>query len=264
MQLANRGNRQLWTVLGLLLLAVIAFGVMSSQALSGGSHAAPASPSPAAASATAAASESPAGAQNGQNLAGSPAAKPFLADYQDPQAQPEPNGFLTVLGLLIKLAFVVGLIYLSILGLRHFTQRGRAAFLGGSAINVIEKTPLAQNRELYLIDVADKVLLLGATGSSIALLTEITDAAAIEELRNKPQPSLPSAEPFLAYLKRLTQVGPRGQGPEPVEVLLAEASERDGQQSPAAPLPLSDFLERIEHHKQRIQASAMALSEVEQ
>src|SRR5581483_4650035 len=127
----------------------------------------------------------------------------FLAQYQDPQASPAPNGFLTIAGLLFKLAIVLGLIYLTILGLRYFSNRGRAAFMGGSSINVLEKTALAQNRELYLVDVADRVLLLGATTTNISVLTEITDEAALEDLRTKPQPSLPSAEPFLSYLKNV-------------------------------------------------------------
>jgi flagellar protein FliO/FliZ len=169
--------------------------------------------------------------------------KPFLSEYQDPQPQTAPNTLMTIVGLVVKLAVVIGLIYLTILGLRYFGSRGRKVFLGGgSAINVIEKTALAQNRELYLIDVADKVLLLGATASGISVLTEITDPDSIDELRTKPQPSLPSAEPFLSYLKN---VG------EKVGTEVANVS----------PVKPADVLKRIEDHKERIRARTASLQE---
>jgi flagellar biosynthetic protein FliO len=178
-------NRLLWVVLGVVFVAMLGMGAVTSQM---SSQATP-RPSPQASVSASAEAE-----------ASRPSA-PFLTEYKDPQPQAAPNTLMTVVGLIVKLAVVIGLIYLTILGLRYFSNRGRRAFLGSNAINVLEKTALAQNRELYLIDVADKVLLLGATANSITVLTEITDPEALEELRAKPQPALPSAEPFLTYLK---------------------------------------------------------------
>jgi hypothetical protein len=85
-------------------------------------------------------------------------------------------------------------------------------------------------------------LLLGATANNISVLTEITDAEAIEGLRNKPQPSLPSAEPFLAYLKN---VG------EKVGTEVANVT----------PLRPADLLKRIEAHKERIRERTASLQE---
>ncbi len=227
-----QSNRLLWVVLGVVFVAMLGFSAVSSQL---------SSPTAVPAASTAAGASPRASAQ--ADAAQSAVPKPFLAEYQDPQPQSTPSTLLTVVGLVIKLGIVIGLIYLTILGLRYFGNRGRKALLGGSSINVIERTALAQNRELYLIDVADKVLLLGATANNISVLTEITDPEAIEGLRTTAQPALPSAEPFLSYLKN---VG------EKVGSEVANVN----------PLRPADVLKRIEGHKERIRARTAALQDV--
>jgi len=246
------GNRFLWVVLGIVLVGVLGLGAISSQ-MSGGPSAAQSFTSPAASTSaqpSASASSTQNSALGTQNSA---PAKPFLSDYQDPQPQAAPNGFLAILSLAFKLGIVVALIYLTVLGLRYFSNRTRNAVLGSSAINVLEKTPLAQNRELYLVDVADRVLLLGATTTSIAMLTEITDPGALEELRNRPQPSLPSAEPFLNYLKKF------GENARPIAVEMASAAAN----RPSELLKPADLLRRIDDHKRRVKESTLALQEGE-
>jgi flagellar biogenesis protein FliO len=215
-------NRLLWVVLGVVFVAMLGFGAVSTQLSS--PRAVPAASTTPAASAQSA-------AQADTSLAAP--RKPFLSEYQDPQPQTAPNTLMTIVGLVVKLAVVIGLIYLTILGLRYFGSRGRKVFLGGGS---------AINGELYLIDVADKVLLLGATASGISVLTEITDPDSIDELRTKPQPSLPSAEPFLSYLKN---VG------EKVGTEVANVS----------PVKPADVLKRIEDHKERIRARTASLQE---
>ena len=222
-------NRLLMAILGVVFVAMLGFGAISSQI-----------------SATRAASQPAASPQATATVSTSPQAsstpKPYLSDYQDPQPQAEPNTALTVVGLIVKLGVVIALIYLITLALRYFGNRGRRVFLGESSINVLEKTSLAQNRELYLVDVAEKVLLLGATANSISVLTEITDPSALEEVRNKPQPSLPSAEPFLAYLKTM--------------------GEKVGSEvASVTPLRPAELLKRIEGHKDRIRESTASLQE---
>jgi flagellar biosynthetic protein FliO len=230
-------NRFLWVVLGVVLLAVLGVGALSSQI---------------AASPVAGANQ-PAASATAQP-AGTPAAgASFLAQYQDPQAEPAPNTFMTVASLLFKLAIVLGLIYLTILGLRYFGNRSRGVFMGNNAISVLEKTSLAQNRELYLIDVADRVLLLGATTTNISVLTEITDSEAIEELRTKPQPALPSAEPFLTYLKHV------GDKVRPIAAEVANTAAT----APRELLKPADLVRRIEEHKLRLQERTASLQSAE-
>src|SRR5579883_3041757 len=138
-------NRLIWVVLGVVFVAMIGAGAVSSQLSSSPKAAAAATPTAAASpvtpgSATAVDAQHPA-------LSTQHSDKPFLADYQDPQPQAQPTTVWTIVGLIVKLAIVIGLIYLCILGLRFFGNRGRKVFMGDSAINVLEKTALAQNRE---------------------------------------------------------------------------------------------------------------------
>ncbi|MDE3077291.1 MAG: FliO/MopB family protein, partial [Chloroflexota bacterium] len=125
----------------------------------------------------------------------------FSVAYQDPQVQPAPNGLATILNLLLKLAIVIGLIYGTVWVLRFLNQRSTKSLLGERLVTVLETTRLAANRDLYLVDLADRVLLLGSAGSSLNLLTEITEADALDAIRNRPQAALPSADAFLGYLR---------------------------------------------------------------
>lgn len=234
---ALAGNRVLWIVLGVALVAMLGFSAISSQQPAGGSR------TSTSAQASASAAPTASGAQDA-------ASTPFLAEYQDPQVQPAPNGILTIVGLLFKLAIVLGLIYLTVLGLRFFSNKGRVGLPGSGAINVLEKTALAQNRELYLIDVADKVLLLGATANNISVLSEITDEEAIEELRTRPQPALPSAEPFLTYLKNV------GEKVRPIAAEVVASGPREL-------LKPADLVRRIEEHQRRLRASTASFQESE-
>jgi hypothetical protein len=172
------GNRLLWIVLGVALVAMLGFGAISTQS-NGGSH--PAASAPASASSQTAASSLAAGAtQDG--------AKPFLTEYQDPQVQPAPNGVLT--------------------------------------------------------------MLLGATANQINVLSEITDVDAVEELRTRPQPALPAAEPFLAYLKSV------GDKVRPIAAEVAATAT-----TPRELLKPADIVKRIEDHRRRLQESTVALQE---
>ena len=245
-----KGNRFLWVVLGVVLVAILGLGALSNQVSGGptvGQALASQSAHPAAASAA------PAGASASVQPAASAAGSSFLPAYQDPQPASAPNNAGTIFDLLWKLALVLGLIYATVVGLRWFGNRTRRAVMGDSSINVLEKTPLAQNKELYLIDVADRVLLLGATSTSMNLLTEITDPAAVEELRNRQPAGLPSAEPFLNYLKKV------GEHAQPIAAGVAAAATS----KPSELLKPADLLRRIEEHKLRLKESTLALQESE-
>jgi flagellar biogenesis protein FliO len=245
---AAAGNRLLWVVLGVALVAMLGFSALSSQQQPAiKAQALSSQPTAAAAQGTDSAHTSAPDAQHPTSGTQDPSSRPFMVEYQDPQVQPAPNGILTVAGLIFKLAIVLGLIYLTVLGLRFVSNRGRAGLPSSGAITVLDKTALSQNRELYVIDVADKVLVLGATANSISVLSEITDAEAVEELRTRPQEAIPAAEPFLAYLK---SVG------EKVRPIAAEVAS-----SPRELLKPADLVKRIEEHRRRLQASTASLQD---
>jgi flagellar biosynthetic protein FliO len=101
--------------------------------------------------------------------------------------------------LVVKLGLVVGLIYVTVWLLRAYVGRARPGAAGSSArIDVLEATALAPGRSLYLVEVADRVLVVGATAGSLATLAEITDPEAIGRLRSRPaepHPAPPAGYP---------------------------------------------------------------------
>jgi flagellar biosynthetic protein FliO len=89
----------------------------------------------------------------------------------------------------LKLAVVLGLIYVVVAGLR-WLQRHRLNAAGqGVAIRVIETIGLAPGRSLHLVEVGHKTLLIGATDHQLSLLTDLS---------TPPPEALAEAAPVLA------------------------------------------------------------------
>jgi flagellar biosynthetic protein FliO len=100
----------------------------------------------------------------------------------------EESGLLTALDLGAKLLLVLVLIWTCALLLR--AMQARATVSGRRrSVEVLEVTPLAQNRTLYLVQVGDQTLLLGATPTQITTLTRLdlspAFAAALERAREE-------------------------------------------------------------------------------
>ncbi len=79
--------------------------------------------------------------------------------------------------VVLKLALVLALVYVSMVGLRWLKKGKSHNLAGGATINVLETTGLAPGRSLHLVVVGEKTLLLGATDTHISLLAELPDAA---------------------------------------------------------------------------------------
>jgi flagellar biosynthetic protein FliO len=89
--------------------------------------------------------------------------------------------------LVVKLGLVIGLIYLTMWALRTYVMgpqaRRRISSRLNGKIDVLDTTTLAPNRTLYLVEVADRVLVLGATGTNLNTLAEIREPEAIDLLK---------------------------------------------------------------------------------
>lgn len=101
----------------------------------------------------------------------------------------------TALALTVKVGIVAALLGGSLWLLRRYA--GVSARAGGrsGAVYVADTIPLAQGRALYVLDVGDRALVIGATAQQIALVGEVTDAATLEKLRTPPErPAWPLAD----------------------------------------------------------------------
>jgi flagellar protein FliO/FliZ len=105
--------------------------------------------------------------------------------YQNPAANATPSTFSTVsyiFSLLFTFAIVVGLAYFTS---KYLAQRWSPAQPGKNNMLIRDVITLGPNKALYLVDVDNKVLLLGATDHNIACLRECTDEQFIAQLRAK-------------------------------------------------------------------------------
>jgi flagellar biogenesis protein FliO len=126
----------------------------------------------------------------------------FWTDY-DPQAglfgnapadPPEPL-WQTATGLILKLGLVLGLVYVSMAGLRWLKQNKVNGLGSSHTIRVLETTGLGPNQALHLVVVGEKTLLIGATPQHLALISELADISV-----PLPAETLPQATEFEAVL----------------------------------------------------------------
>jgi flagellar biosynthetic protein FliO len=131
----------------------------------------------------------------------------YIRDYAElTSATASQPWWALTFDLVVKLGLVVGLIYVTMWVLRTYLGRNRAGPAGSNArIDVIEAAALAPGRSLYLIDVADRILVVGATSGSLATLAEITEPGAIERLRRRP----PEAELTGSFAEQLRAISER-------------------------------------------------------
>ncbi len=132
---------------------------------------------------------------------------PALASAGD--APGEPSIAFLALRTIASLALVVGLLF----ALRHLLKRVPAAALrrsrGGEHLALRGRLDLGARREVRLVEVRDRLLVLGISGESMTLLAdfEAVPAAAAEtgEAAASRAPEGESPLPaFAAFLQRLT------------------------------------------------------------
>lgn len=80
--------------------------------------------------------------------------------------------------LALKLAVVISLVYIVLIGLRWLQKGNSTQASNGTTIRILESINLAPNRVLHLVIVGEKMLLIGATDQQVSLLTELADTKA--------------------------------------------------------------------------------------
>ncbi|MFW6108486.1 MAG: FliO/MopB family protein [bacterium] len=109
--------------------------------------------------------------------------------YDEP-GPPQPPGLAALAGRTIgSLAVVIGLIFVTGLVLRRYMSGGKAPTTSRKVSELVEVTPLGSKRYLYLIRVADRLLVVGAGGDGLSLLSEIRDPEVLAQVASLPRRS---------------------------------------------------------------------------
>ncbi|MEK7275680.1 MAG: flagellar biosynthetic protein FliO [Candidatus Desantisbacteria bacterium] len=108
--------------------------------------------------------------------------------------------FLTVIAKTIFALIIIGLL---IIGLLKFFFKDRATlFSGVKCINTLATHPLSPNKYIQLIEINNRIIILGITDSNINLLCEITDRDDIDLI--KLQCSSEPQSTALSFIDHLT------------------------------------------------------------
>lgn len=116
--------------------------------------------------------------------------------------QPLPGFFSTLVRLVLALGITIGLIYLTVWGLKVLWEK--RGFPGphedGKPMKVLSSLYLAPRKTLYLVEVGRRVLVVGGGQQEIHRIDVITDPAEIEAIRKDSQQGFP--ELFGRFLKK--------------------------------------------------------------
>jgi len=103
------------------------------------------------------------------------------SEKKAPEQKPVPV-YKTAFGLIFKLALVLGLMYLTILGLKKFTNLKTPAARPGQHIRVLENSMLAANRSLHIVEIGSRKIVLGSTPNQVSMIAELPE----ESQQDKP------------------------------------------------------------------------------
>lgn len=139
------------------------------------------------------------------------------AELENPVSAQSDGWWRDGIDVLAKLLVVLGVLYLSLRALRYLNRKSRATGTLDSPIKMLHSTTLAQHQNLYLVEIAGRVLLLGGTSNQLGLLTEISDPEGLALLQASSVPAAPGMS-FSGYLERLLKSSRTEPAPEPVKV----------------------------------------------
>jgi len=119
------------------------------------------------------------------------------ADKPDAQTEEAPV-YVTLARFGLSLALVLGLAYVTILGLKRFTGLKAPFGAGQGRMRVVENLSLGAGRVLHLVEIGSRRLVVASTPSSVTMVTEI----AADELADASSPG-PPAEPPTGFKDQL-------------------------------------------------------------
>ncbi len=130
----------------------------------------------------------------------------YLSGYTEPDPRPTAVSWWSTLAYLLSLlaafAFVLILAYF----VSRFLSGRFAKAAGAAGGQLLSHLPLGPNRSVCIVELAERVFVLGVTEHSITLLREITDPEEIERLHRSSLASSGGTDIFSSQMGTLEQL----------------------------------------------------------
>ena len=130
------------------------------------------------------------------------------SDSTSVPVQPDFSPSITgiIFKLIISMIFIVGLIYFSMYLIKKVNSRATGGGISGETIKVMGRTFISPKQSLYLVKIAQRYAILGATESNINLITELSDDEAKDfDNRERKSATISPGARFSDILKGLTK-----------------------------------------------------------
>jgi len=161
-------------------------------------------------------------AQTGVNAQAEKQAQPLALPEES--ANPSPGIFSTFIRLVLALALTVGLIFVTVWGLKIvWEKRGLTNNVDeNKPIKILTSTYLAPRKTIHLVEVGNRILVLGVGSDEITRLDVINDPAEVASIRQLTQAGFPN------ILERLIQREVTVKTDEETRQMIAEGNEAVG------------------------------------
>ena len=134
----------------------------------------------------------------------------YLSGYENTDPKPSQMSWWSTLAYLVSLvavfAFVVVMAYFASRFLSGRFQSSEASYDGG---RLLEHLPLGPNKSVCVVEIADKVVVLGVTEHQISLLAEVEDSEEIDRLRRQAIARPADSSAFASQLSSLEELSRR-------------------------------------------------------
>lgn len=132
--------------------------------------------------------------------------EPFISAQEEANLSnpPSRNPLASLVSWVLALLLVIGVIYVLAFFVRKGMLRIRQPLGPQGSFRLIGHLTLSPKLMLYLVEVADRVLVLAVTDDSATTLSEITDPEVVDKLGKEATIYEPQTPDFIAYFKQAT------------------------------------------------------------
>jgi len=131
--------------------------------------------------------------------------KPFIEAQPESSprvAAPARNPFSALISWVLALVLVIAVIYILAFFVRKGLIRTQQPLGPQGSFRIIGHLTLSPKLMLYLVEVADRILVMAITDNSATTLSEITEPEVVNKLRNEASIYEPRTPNFVEYFKQ--------------------------------------------------------------